>query len=141
MACDIWMDLYEKKGDKSYKKVENFKDFEGRSYLLFSILAGVRNNGEVDEPIQEQRGLPDGLSWDNGQKGILNGVNLGDHSYGYVTIQEILDYKYWDNITYYYGEEETFRSACEFFWNFLNQVIEENKSIKPNDLYFVMGFD
>lgn len=96
--------------------VEQF--FDDRNYDVFAILADVRNGygfagcdtGDGFEPIAEPRGLPDDLGpeirdalvrerrlsmadawgddwWDNPQR-----IDLGEHSFSWLTVAEILDY-------------------------------------------------
>jgi hypothetical protein len=95
-----------------------------RDYTLFAILAGVRNGygfagcyrHEPLDPIAQGRGLPDWLDFDaedynNYTKDLYNkwfgtkyadpeekefGTWLGDHSYTYMTVNEILSWSGWD---------------------------------------------
>ena len=67
-----------------------------RNYTLFAILAGVRNGygfagcyrHEPLQPIAEGRGLPEFIS-------VVEefGCWLGEHSYTYMTVNEILEWK------------------------------------------------
>ena len=92
-----------------------------RNYTLFAILAGVRNGRgfagvyrhEPVTPIAEDRGIPDFVNSDEeGQSTQFYnpwfnlayadpdeqefGTWLGDHSFTYMTVQEILDWAGWD---------------------------------------------
>ncbi len=73
-----------------------------RNYKAFSVLADVRNGysfggfdtGDPIEPISEPRGLPDDLSDD--LKDRMAGradphIWLGDHSFSWVTLQELIN--------------------------------------------------
>lgn len=71
-----------------------------RNYTLFAILAGVRNGygfagcyrHEPLQPIAEGRGLPEFIS-------VVEefGCWLGEHSYTYMTVNEILEWKGWSD--------------------------------------------
>ena len=89
-----------------------------RNYTLFAILAGVRNGygfagcyrHEPLQPIAEDRGIPEFISvveerteelynkyygrWDDEEE---FGCWLGDHSYTHMTVNEILEWKGWNN--------------------------------------------
>ena len=93
MGTDIHC-IVQAKTNNSWTALET-NSFLDRHYLWFAVLANVRNgDGFAGTPymtspvpyIQEHRGypddfeLPDGVEW------------LGDHSFGYVTLQELLDY-------------------------------------------------
>jgi len=89
-----------------------------RNYTLFAILAGVRNGygfagcyrHEPLQPIAEGRGIPEFISvveerteelynkyygrWDDEEE---FGCWLGDHSYTHMTVNEILEWKGWNN--------------------------------------------
>ena len=89
-----------------------------RNYTLFAILAGVRNGygfagcyrHEPLQPIAEGRGIPEFISvveerteelynkyygrWDDEEE---FGCWLGDHSYTHMTVDEILEWKGWNN--------------------------------------------
>jgi hypothetical protein len=94
---------------------------QDRDYLLFAILAGVRNGygfagcyrHEPLKPIAEGRGLPEwlhsddeeycsemynpwyGSDWGKDEKEF--GCWLGDHSHTHMTLDEILNWEGWDN--------------------------------------------
>ena len=80
---------------------------EDRNYRAFAVLADVRNGygfggfstGEALMPIDEPRGLPDDLSPElrraapeSSSDDYSNHVWLGDHSFSWVTLKELLDY-------------------------------------------------
>lgn len=90
--------------------------YDGRNYDVFAILANVRNGvgfagcdtGDGFVPIDDPRGWPDdlsdeiravaeheddGLEWDDPQS-----YYMGDHSFTYVTVPELLAYD-WDRTT------------------------------------------
>lgn len=66
----------------------NDEYYGGRNYYLFSILADVRNSGEV-EPLDYPRGIPDDASC-----GYLYKCDQWDsdaHSHSYFTLDELLN--------------------------------------------------
>jgi hypothetical protein len=76
-----------------------------RDYDTFAILANIRNGfgfagvktGEPLTPISLPRGLPKDISEELKGKMNLPGDNdcwLGDHSYSYITLKEMLEYDY-----------------------------------------------
>ena len=88
-----------------YDNTERF--YIGRSYLLFSVLAGVRNgHGFAGVPtykpvevIAEPRGLPDNVSSSTEENTNMwhhddddGDPRFGDHSYSYLTGDEILEH-------------------------------------------------
>lgn len=86
-------------------------EYDDRNYSLFAILANVRNGygfagvdtGDGFVPISEPRGLPDDLSfprepdWSD-DDAADNEPFLGDHSFSWVSLAEVLFYDY-DRVT------------------------------------------
>jgi hypothetical protein len=79
--------------------------FHARDYRKFAILGDVRNGSgfagvEIFKPvvpISSSRGLPDDFSgveqqYDEEKEEYDDGVDLGDHSVGWVTLRELLEY-------------------------------------------------
>lgn len=64
--------------------------YDGRSYDLFGILADVRNTGWPS--IAVDRGLPSGVTPNDREH------DLGDHSFTWMTLREVLAYP-WDTTT------------------------------------------
>jgi hypothetical protein len=62
--------------------------YRDRNYTVFSVLAGVRNDGYV-KPIATPRGLPDGIA-DDGE--------YGDHSFSWLTLAELRAYDWHQSI-------------------------------------------
>lgn len=107
---------------EKYKQTKNYEDLwaykihsglADRNYTWFAVLAGVRG----DVPcIAEPRGFPDDLDNPHEIPCIYGPygdvlyqddpcasnmyVYLGDHSYSYVYLQELLDYKHWSDTAY-----------------------------------------
>ncbi len=87
--------------------------FANRNYDLFGILANVRNGrgfagiviGDGWPSIAADRGLPEGVALpsyndDDGDDSYVRGIpsGLGDHSFTYVTLDELKAYD-WDGVT------------------------------------------
>lgn len=94
----------------NYFSAERFlhtdQPYDGRNYNLFAILASVRNGSGFAgvttsggfNPISEPRGLPDDLSDELKAEPDLDDesddpqVWLGDHSFSWLTLREMLDF-------------------------------------------------
>ena len=107
VSADEWS-----KDDDRWVHVERYWS---RNYYLFSILADVRNGGDV-EPISYPKGIPRDAS--SGYKYSVKQWDSDGHSHSYFTLQELLDVDW--NVY-----------EKEYLENFLN-VIEELKSIDPD---------
>lgn len=72
---------------------------DSRNYLVFSALAGVRNYNDITS-ISKPRGLPEGVELDDNDCIKLYGreIWMGDHSYSWLTTEEILDWDGWDQV-------------------------------------------
>lgn len=101
MGCDIHMIVQTRANAESPWETRpdlptgRYDDREGRriddrNYTLFSVLANVRNKGNVP-PIDEPRGLPEDLLV---SERFIDRF-LGDHSFSWVTFDEVLAYD-WD---------------------------------------------
>ena len=77
--------------------------FDGRNYNLFGILAGVRQGtwGDNIPPIAESRDIPEDSPLFNSTD--YKDYYLGDHSYSFVTLRELLDYD-WDAPYVYHAQ-------------------------------------
>jgi len=95
MGCDIHLWVEKRDFDGRWQPAEAYSEdglyqselYHGRSYKLFSLLAGVRSDGSI-EPIAEPRGLPQDMSQ------ILYDLapDYADHSHSWLTLRELLDY-------------------------------------------------
>lgn len=113
MGCDIHMIVEVKRGGKWEHHEELIGIYDGRNYSLFAMLANVRNGsgfagcdiGDGFIPIDMPRGLPDNLSAGLGPDSLI----LGDHSFSWLLVQELLDYD-WNQVTNIHGivDEETY---------------------------------
>jgi len=107
MGCDIhiytekWIDGEWQCIDKKYKnedaeeydtpKYNREPIYSSRNYRLFSILADVRNAFDI-EPISYPKGLPDDVS--DFVKEWSADWGVDGHSRSFLTVQELLDYKW-----------------------------------------------
>lgn len=103
MGCDIHAYVETRQPDGSWKKAD-VEVPDDRNYVAFAKLAGVRNGegfggcdtGDCVVPIDEPRGIPNDTSiiqndLDYEDKG---NVWLGDHSYSWVLLSELLEVNY-----------------------------------------------
>ena len=116
MGTDIHAVLAMKNTDGKWL-ASSMPAYDSRNYRVFAILANVRNGygfaGTYTHkplvPIQDRRPWPDGFSTKDGHIKLLKeyssielSVWMGDHSFGYVTIAELLAYD-WDQPIYQGG--------------------------------------
>lgn len=87
MGCDIHT-ITQRRADGVWKNLP-VTPFDWRSYGMFAFLAGVRNYSDI-RPISMPRGLPE--DFDNGEDG--EGEYVGDHSFSWLTLKELLDFDY-----------------------------------------------
>lgn len=114
MGTDIHMVIQKRQGDYNneltpWKTVESHD--MSRCYDAFSILADVRNGygfagcptGEGFVPISKPKGFPVGyIPSELDDEDDATGTWLGDHSYSWLTLKELLDYD-WTQTTTKYG--------------------------------------
>lgn len=180
MGCDIHVVAEVRSGDKW--SLSDIEIPHGRDYNSFAILANVRNGygfagcdtGDELQFISLPRGLPVDLSFELNDK-LQNEKEtdffwLGDHSFSWVTLQEMLDYPYageivtrglvtaeqakkykltgeapktwcgWTNIIGYESIEWE-RPMKEAAWLF-GEIIEKISPIgEPENVRIVFGFD
>lgn len=129
----------------------------GRHYLRFSILANVRNGYGFAgaptyvpiKPIAEPKGLPEdfggeesipfGFDEYGGRYSDEGGPWLGDHSFSWVTLRELLDYDWNARVSWPGGQEMTLREACS---DFTGKVIPWLATLgAPDDVRIIFGFD
>lgn len=99
MGTDIH-GVFQRFNGRARKWVDVPSNYEfGRHYQLFAVLAGVRNGrgfagvstGDPVVPIAEPRGLPEDFEVENGSDHA--GVGMGDHTYSWLTGEEILAWR------------------------------------------------
>ena len=100
MVCDISTRAQRRIGD-IWTDIDLRPVFQDSGYALFGFLANVRNYSAIP-PLSQPRGLPEGFevptddeikdSWEN--EGTLAKGYLGDHSFSWVLIEELLVFDY-----------------------------------------------
>lgn len=74
---------------------------DSRNYAVFSALADVRNNTGIT-PIAEPRGLPEDFDMKEAMTVMRYGDPadpwLGDHSFSWLTLDELLNWNGWDQL-------------------------------------------
>lgn len=92
--CDWYKrNLYYKKFDDNYiePKWECIHAYDGRDYILFGILAGVRNKS--NPIISEPRGIPNDIHKQT-KKEYNNAIKcMVYHSFSWLTIEELINYR------------------------------------------------
>ena len=130
MGCDIHIAVQiQDPGFSSWNTAE-IPVYDGRNYSLFYVLAGVRGNDSFD-PIQQGRGLPEGVTQEDGE------LDYADHSFGWVTLEEVINFPHWDEPEPRY-ENMTYRDGC---CDFLDWVQELKEEYDPCKVRLVFGFD
>lgn len=126
------------KGDSAWRNEVEIDD--DRSYLRFSILAGVRNYNDIT-PISEPRGLPEdsGVVDEcvNMYYGVRQSIWLGDHSHSWLTPAEILE---WDGWGQQYDDEGTYGDYCRGFLHFIAWVNSRYSGLN-REIRLIFGFD
>lgn len=116
---------------------------DDRHYLVFAALAGVRNYYGVGS-ISAPRGLPEDLKLidndlsDPTVQTWRGKVWLGDHSYSWLTPDEILDWPGWDKKAEP-GDVKTLREYCAVFlaWTRYAKTLADEEG----EGRIVFGFD
>ena len=111
--------------------------YPGCNYALFSVLAGVRGQ---EEPIAEPRGLPPGFVVDDDNDhpvadagGFIDSYWIGDHSHGWLTAAEIVEYDCAD-------PEEEYIKCLGYIIAKMVIVAYEN-DLELENIRLVFGFD
>lgn len=127
--------------------------YDSRSYDTFAILANVRNSvhGYKLIPISDARGLPEDLRKPENTNGnpfspnyydgegdeYIEGKWMGDHSYSWLSLRELVEYPHWHEIVP--GTEET---AAEHTGNFYSDFLPALVELGDLDnVRIVFGFD
>ena len=132
MGCDIHGVVqvrYDKDGE--YSDAGPIED--SRNYLVFAMLAGVRNSYDI-KPISSPRGVP--------QDFIGDAFNLGDHSFSWVTLTEVIEWPYWEQPGWLPGS--TIRESCATFRVWVDWLAMRHSTWLRDDpaaVRLVFGFD
>ena len=139
MGCDIHM-IAQIKTDGAWKTLAPVNI--NRNYVLFSLLADVRNTGDI-MPIDCARGLPGDLNstidpdaYDDFSEHI-DGHWLGDHSISWLSYSELLAVDLTQSINRY-ANPTSLDDACGHLWTQLADIF---KDVNPEDCRVVFGFD
>ncbi|HEX6053757.1 MAG TPA: hypothetical protein VFZ21_31020 [Gemmatimonadaceae bacterium] len=122
------------------KGTKEVRGYDDRDYRTFAALADVRNYFEPEiTPICHPKGFPSDMSPeldsirlervadDDALEAEYGEYWIGDHSYSWLTVAELLDYQP--------GE---WRESAVFFARFLPELVKVGK---PSDVRIVFGFD
>lgn len=98
MGCDIHIVAQRRNDSGEWIEVrDKFSGgpdpFDWRSYGMYAFLAGVRNYSAVT-PISEPRGLPDDFDMEEFEKGEGGMRWLGEHSFSWLSVNELLSVDY-----------------------------------------------
>lgn len=132
MGCDIH-GVVQMRYSKDGKYGTDGPIEDSRNYAVFSVLADVRNGYDIT-PISPPRGVPADFDGDEGE--------LGDHSFSWVTLTEVLEWPHWDTEGAFPGT--TLRQNCGTFiawieWLALRHWIWLRND--PEAVRIVFGFD
>lgn len=119
--------------------------FDNRNYALFGILAGVRNYDEAPR-ISDPRGLPDDTT--AFVQTESNGWGRDGHSHSWVTLQELVDFRWNDSLIEsglveekHYTPGQRPQSYCRGVGGGGTVVIQESEWIKtkkePDKRYYI----
>lgn len=128
MGCDIHDVLQVKKNGQWVTVATDI--FDGRSYLLFGILSGVR--GWYVNTISEPKGLPDDFIMDKDSDENHAGCWMGNHSYSWLTFKEMNDRLHKTKLP------EEYEILASLLIKCVNKLPEDSKKI---DFRYVFGFD
>lgn len=149
MGCDIHFYVEKKDGDKwvsadkwtpsrwdgslEVKHEDSF--YDDRNYILFSVLADVRNFRDTRiNPISEPRGVPDDATQE-----VRDAVFFyGDHSHSWLLVSEIEAYD-WNQDIEDNGSSFNIKDRC---MKFLEETLSRMKALGDSDkVRCVFGFD
>ena len=146
MGCDIHVATQRRVGDKWERvervvKGEREELFGDRNYVLFAVLANVRNRWGIT-PIAEPRGFPEDFFAEckgTDDDGFLTheGTWMGCHSYSWLTLSEIETYDWKQRSVM--GNNASVGWDCESFTNLFPcfRALADSS----DDIRFVFGFD
>lgn len=147
MGCDIHIFLERQNGTNKWVDCTPYKrdgfddtlrpqDRYSRNYLLFSILAGVRDYSGAVEPIAPPRGVPDDCS--NGYREFVELWEPDGHNHSYFTITELLnDMKKRSNTL----QKETLNGFIVFLLRMIDAMNPCDFSIDYNEYRVCFFFD
>lgn len=137
MGADIHGVLQESYDGKSWTTISEIED--DRNYALFAALADVRNYSGVT-PISQPRGLPEGFEVEDEAHRMSyhdSKVWMGDHSYSWLSIDELVGWDGWDQGCY----EGVLRDYTQVFLKWLDWADAKTEFYKSKGRRIVFGFD
>ncbi|HEY6020345.1 MAG TPA: hypothetical protein VIY48_10690 [Candidatus Paceibacterota bacterium] len=134
MGADIHGVLQESYDGKRWTTISGIED--DRNYALFAALADVRNYGGIT-PIDKPRGLPEGFEGEAGDVYAPDGMWMGDHSYSWLSIDELVSWDGWDQECY----EGILRDYVQVFLKWLDWADLKTEFYKGKGRRVVFGFD
>jgi hypothetical protein len=126
----------------------DWKFYNDRSYNLFGVLANVRNMGKFPY-ISEPRGFPLDTELDDYDSSAILGRWMGDHSYTWLSLRELVEFDYDQIVTSQRdGETGPLRDflPSEYFSNLailkheLRYVLDTD-CLSLDDVRILIGFD
>lgn len=141
MGCDIHAVIQVKKADGKWVVSDWDPLKTPRQYSSFAIMAGVRNHFQHPLiPICEPKGLPEDIGFIHGEEDEHKW--LGDHSFSWLTLKELREWKYWGELIPNYDGKNYFQScwagAQLQYWM---EEIAGFESVNEEDIRIVFGFD
>jgi hypothetical protein len=115
-----------------------------RNYELFGFLAGVREKSPLFGPISKPRGFPEDCSQEVKAFTLENSTLLGDHSYSYVTLAEMMSPYANIAMRKVIGGQDTYGVYTWFHDNVLihlTELVEFTENKRYNEVRVVFGFD
>lgn len=143
MGCDIHLVAQRRGEDGKWITVEgdfggeyhNKFPFDWRSYRMFGFLAGVRDSSAV-LTISEPRGVPHDFNIDREEE---EGRWIGEHSFSWLSIEELLAVDYSQPIDDEGDDEEASMPLSEFLGECFLSDLHKAKELGIERIVF--GFD
>lgn len=140
MGCDIHTVIQVKNSDRWVDVVVD--SFTDRNYSAFNLLVGVRASHHLHYvPISEHGCLPEGFEIN--EYSYHSGYWMGDHSYSYLTLEEMQKYPYWDTgqvALLVLDNSPSHNAVYTVLMPELVRIAKEHK-VQPNEIRIVFGFD
>jgi hypothetical protein len=116
--------------------------YNDRNYILFTVLAGVRDNNQAIQTISSPRGVPHDVSseW----KEQVDSWAGDGHSHSWLSFRELYEFEGWDKIIYDWDQSLPIKSYCkEFYIDTMKKLASlcSDPSITPDDVRVVFFFD
>lgn len=126
--------------DEVYESNPMYVDepYSGRNYVLFGVLADVRNYDEHVKTISYPKGVPKDASV--GYKKEVKRMEGDGHSYSYYTLDEIFKYDFVSNLYKFDQEYEPVSENIASFICSMEKVVEILDE-DPKDIRIVFFFD